>query len=173
MKKGRAKQECVSLWWADLVCQPGAIQRLSPYSSPRWKSLWIEVNTESTSQLLTIGKTDSTEKINLLQETDKKIKLHHPSFFLFSITTSVLQSQFLYILSIIPGMVKGGMASFMSCSMEICSNRILSISSLIICSTVVSFPVFRRISCLLPKAPPLYPPPPPLPAPSSPALIAH
>lgn len=108
-------------------CHPEALS----LPIPKVENLWVEVNTESPSQLLTIGKTDSTEKMNLLQETDKKMNHHHPPFFLPSITTSVLQSQFLCIpvsfLSL-PGMVKGGMAASMSCSMEIWSNTVLSVS---------------------------------------------
>lgn len=79
MKKGGAKEECVSLWWADLVCQPGAIQRLSPYPSPRWKSVWVEVNTESTSQLLTIGKTQQRKLIYCRKQA--KNKTPPPPFF--------------------------------------------------------------------------------------------
>lgn len=110
------------------LCLPARCHpKVSPYPTPRWKSLWVEVNTESTSHSLTIGKTDSTEEINLLQETDKKIETPAPPFSHPSITTSVLQSQFLYILPLTPWGMKEGMALSMSCSMEICSNTVLSI----------------------------------------------
>lgn len=150
-------------------CHPEALS----LPIPKVENLWVEVNTESPSQLLTIGKTDSTEKMNLLQETDKKMNHHHPPFFLPSITTSVLQSQFLCILPLTPWDGERGHGSLH----ELQHGNLIQHGPFCqlwgLSAPLWSLSVFRRISCLLPKAPPLSPPPPCLPPPLSPTLIAH